>query len=74
MQENEKHDQTSKEDTTDPSTESKGTQQQSDPQLTELKGFFDPKEDLEPTLEDGTKGPEKLEEENEHNTPKENNS
>ncbi len=59
----------STEDTTEPSTESKGTQQQSDPQLTELKGFVDPKEDLEPTLEDGTKGPEKLEEEAEKNYP-----
>ena len=57
------------EDTTEPSTESKGTQQQSDPQLTELKGFVDPKEDLEPTLEDGTKGPEKLKEEAENNQP-----
>jgi hypothetical protein len=34
-------------------------QQQTDPQITELKGFVDPKEDLEPTLEDGTKAPEK---------------
>lgn len=59
-------------DTTDPLTESKGQQQQSDPQLTELSGFTDPKEDLEPTLEDGTKGPEKLKEENEHNTVEEN--
>lgn len=34
-------------------------QQQTDPQITELKGFTDPREDLEPTLEDGTKAPEK---------------
>jgi hypothetical protein len=34
-------------------------QQQTDPQITELKGFVDPQEDLEPTLEDGTKAPEK---------------
>ena len=57
------------EETTDNSSESKAAQQQSDPQLTELKGFFDPKEDLEPTLEDGTKGPEKLKEEAEKNQP-----
>ncbi|HEX8331359.1 MAG TPA: hypothetical protein VF622_01985 [Segetibacter sp.] len=56
------------------SNESKSEQQQSDPQLTELKGFTDPKEDIEPTLEDGTKGPEKLEEENENNTLENNNS
>lgn len=37
----------------------KKRQQQSDPQVTELKGFVDPHEDLEPTLEDGTKAPEK---------------
>ena len=37
----------------------KAKQQQTDPQITELKGFVDPKEDLEPTLEDGTKAPEK---------------
>ncbi len=57
-----------KNDSADPLTQSKGSQQQSDPQLTELKGFVDPKEELEPTLEDGTKGPEKLKEENEKNT------
>jgi hypothetical protein len=37
----------------------KGEQQQTDPQITELKGFADPSEDLEPTLEDGTKSPDK---------------
>ena len=37
----------------------KKKQQQTDPQITELKGFVDPSEDLEPTLEDGTKAPEK---------------
>lgn len=41
-----------------------GRQEQSDPQLTELKGFIDPKEDLEPTLTDGTKVPDKANEEN----------
>jgi hypothetical protein len=74
MQENDNQASEPKNDTTEPSTESKGQQQQSDPQLTELKGFTDPDEDLEPTLEDGTKGPDKLKEENEHNTPEENNS
>ncbi len=38
-------------------------QQQTDPQMTELKGFLDPKEDLEPDLHDGTKSPEKAKEE-----------
>jgi hypothetical protein len=40
-------------------SDSKGEQQQTDPQVTELRGFVDPSEDLEPTLEDGTKAPEK---------------
>jgi|GEM_PF-2575731 len=44
--------------------ESKKKQQQSDPQKTELKGFIDSSEDLEPRLEDGTKAPEKAPEEN----------
>ncbi|MFN2458811.1 MAG: hypothetical protein ABR502_11475 [Chitinophagaceae bacterium] len=39
--------------------DSKAKQQQTDPQITELKGFVDPSEDLEPTLEDGTKAPDK---------------
>lgn len=34
-------------------------QQQTDPQVTELRGFVDPDEDLEPRLEDGTKAPDK---------------
>lgn len=51
-------------DSTEPSTQAKGQQQQSDPQLTELKGFTDPNEDLEPTLEDGTKSPDKQPPEN----------
>ena len=37
----------------------KAEQQQTDPQITELKGFVDEKEDLEPTLEDGEKSPDK---------------
>jgi len=46
-------------DSTEPSNQSKGRQEQSDPQLTELSGFIDPDEDLEPTLTDGTKAPDK---------------
>lgn len=34
-------------------------QEQSDPQLTELRGFTNSDEDLEPTLNDGKKSPEK---------------
>lgn len=49
---------------TEPSTQPKEKQQQTDPQLTELKGFIDPSEDLEPTLEDGTKAPDKAPPEN----------
>ena len=37
-------------------------QEKSDPQLTELRGFIDPEEDLEPTLQDGKKSPEKASE------------
>lgn len=37
-------------------------QEQSDPQLTELRGFMDSKEDLEPTLQDGKKSPDKADE------------
>lgn len=50
-------------DSTNPHGQSESRQEQSDPQLTELKGFVDPKEDLEPTLTDGTKAPEKASEE-----------
>jgi len=38
-------------------------QEQSDPQLTELRGFTNPHEDLEPTLNDGIKSPDKAAEE-----------
>ena len=38
-------------------------QEKSDPQLTELRGFIDPEEDLEPTLQDGKKSPDKADEE-----------
>ena len=48
----------------DAADESKKKQQQSDPQKTELKGFVDSSEELEPRLEDGTKAPEKAPEEN----------
>lgn len=53
-----------KNDSTEPSNQAKARQQQSDPQLTELKGFIDPNEDLEPTLEDGLKAPDKKPPEN----------
>jgi hypothetical protein len=43
-------------------------QEQSDPQLTELRGFVDPKEDLEPTLSDGKKSPDKAGEEKDTST------
>lgn len=48
-----------KSDPPEPLHDSKREQQQTDPQITELKGFVDPKEDLEPTLEDGSKAPDK---------------
>jgi hypothetical protein len=54
-------------DSTEPSTQSESKQEQSDPQLTELKGFVDSSEDLEPTLTDGTKAPDKADEENRRN-------
>lgn len=54
-------------DSTEPSTQPPHRQEQSDPQLTELKGFVDSSEDLEPTLTDGTKVPEKANEENREN-------
>ncbi|HEY0041912.1 MAG TPA: hypothetical protein VGB71_14670 [Flavisolibacter sp.] len=52
---------------TEPSSQSKSKQEQSDPQLTELRGFTDSSEDLEPTLTDGTKAPDKADAENERN-------
>lgn len=55
---------------TEPSTQPKSKQEQSDPQLTELRGFTDPSEDLEPTLTDGTKAPEKADAENNRNQSK----
>ena len=51
--------QSGKQSNTDPENAPEKKQEQSDPQLTELKGFVDPSEDLEPTLTDGTKAPEK---------------
>ena len=56
---------------TEPSTQSRERQEQSDPQLTELRGFANSSEDLEPTLTDGTKVPDKAEEENKANGYKE---
>lgn len=46
-------------DSTKPATQPKERQEQSDPQLTELRGFTDSSEDLEPTLTDGKKAPDK---------------
>ena len=46
-------------DSTEPNRQPDHKQEQSDPQLTELKGFVDKNEDLEPTLTDGTKSPDK---------------
>lgn len=54
-------------DSTEPSTQAEHRQEQSDPQLTELKGFADDSEDLEPTLTDGSKAPDKAKEENRAN-------
>lgn len=62
MQDNQK-----RTDSTEPSTQSENRQQQSDPQLTELKGFADKSKDLEPTLTDGSKAPDKAKEENRRN-------
>ncbi|RYZ27073.1 MAG: hypothetical protein EOO10_13795 [Chitinophagaceae bacterium] len=56
---------------TEPSSQSTERQEQSDPQLTELRGFTNSSDDLEPTLTDGTKAPEKAEEENKANGYKE---
>ncbi|MDB5207854.1 MAG: hypothetical protein JWR72_2929 [Flavisolibacter sp.] len=53
-----------KNDSTEPSSQPKAKQEQSDPQLTELAGFTDSNEDLEPTLTDGTKAPDKAPPEN----------
>lgn len=54
-------------DSTEPSTQAEHKQEQSDPQLSELKGFVDETKDLEPTLTDGTKAPDKAKEENRQN-------
>lgn len=51
-------------DSTEPSKQPPHKQEQSDPQLTELRGFTDKNEDLEPTLTDGTKAPDKAPAEN----------
>jgi hypothetical protein len=45
-------------------------QEQGDPPITEIRGFFNPDEDLEPTLTDGTKAPDKAKEENRVNERK----
>ena len=58
-------------DSTEPSRQPAEKQEQSDPQLTELRGFTKSSEDLEPTLTDGTKVPDKAKEENKANGYKE---
>ena len=52
---------------TKPSQQPAERQEKSDPQLTELRGYADADEDLEPTLTDGTKAPDKADEENANN-------
>lgn len=54
--------QTPDKDRNNPEIQSESRQEQTDPQLTELKGFVDESKDLEPTLTDGTKAPEKAQE------------
>jgi hypothetical protein len=71
MQTDRNHDQMKPGKSTEPSTQSTERQEQSDPQLTELRGFTNSSEDLEPTLTDGTKAPEKADEENKSNGYKE---
>jgi hypothetical protein len=56
-----------KQETSRPETENTGRQEQADPPITELRGFTDPSEDLEPVLTDGTKAPDKAEKENREN-------
>jgi hypothetical protein len=46
-------------------------QEQADPPITEIRGFFNSNEDLEPTLTDGRKAPDKAEEEHKRNQEKE---
>lgn len=55
-------------DTGETGDQSRGKQEQSDPQHTELRGFVNPNDDLEPTLTDGTKAPEKAHEEHKKNS------
>lgn len=67
MQDERKATQPGHHDSTEPSTQAEHKQEQSDPQLTELKGFADSSEDLEPTLTDGSKVPDKAKGENREN-------
>lgn len=46
-------------DRNNPNIQSESRQEQTDPQLTELKGLTDGSEELEPRLTDGTKAPDK---------------
>ena len=67
MQDDKNTSQAGRRDSTEPSSQPDHKQEQSDPQLTELKGFFDSSKDIEPTLTDGTKAPDKAKEENRAN-------
>lgn len=51
--------QTPEKDRNNPNIQSESRQEQTDPQLTELKGFTDNSKELEPRLTDGTKAPDK---------------
>lgn len=43
----------------EPTSRTDKQQEQTDPQMTEWRGLTDSSEDLEPTLSDGTKSPDK---------------
>lgn len=62
MNNDQNREQTNRSEQDSPEIKSESRQEQTDPQLTELKGFTDPSKDLEPTLTDGTKAPEKAKE------------
>ncbi|RPD51755.1 MULTISPECIES: hypothetical protein [Chitinophagaceae] len=67
MDHNNREDQTPQADRNNPIIQSESRQEQTDPQMTELKGFVDSDKDLEPTLTDGTKAPEKAQQERKEN-------
>jgi hypothetical protein len=67
MDNNKPNNQTPEADRNNPIIQSESRQEQTDPQMTELKGFVDNSKDLEPTLTDGTKAPEKAQQERAEN-------